>query len=263
MTRYTTITYEVSKQQVATITLNRPEVKHAFNEVMIGELLQCLQEINTNDHIRMVALKSQGSVFCAGADLTWMQKMAAFTEAENKKDATELASLMHTLYTLSKPTVAIVQGHAFGGGVGLVACCDIALASDNARFCFSEVKLGLCPSVISPYAIRAIGLRQAQRYFLTAETFDANTAAKMGLIHECAPDSNILNEKAEMVITQLLKNAPNALKECKILLQKNIPLSTELVEYTIQHIAKLRTSPEGQSGIQSFLNSTTPPWGQS
>ncbi len=259
MTQYTTILYDIS-HHVATITLNRPEVKNAFNEIMIAELLDCLHAINVNDDIRVVVLKSQGSVFCAGADLTWMQKMAAFSEAENKKDATELASLMHILYTMKKPTIAVVQGHAFGGGVGLVACCDIAIASENARFCFSEVKLGLCPSVISPYAIRAIGLRQAQRYFLTAETFDASTAAKIGLIHECVSDSDILNEKTDSLTAQLLRNAPNALMECKALLQKNMPLSTELMVYTIEHIAKLRTSVEGQSGIQSFLNNLTPPW---
>lgn len=248
------------KNGVATITLNRPKVRHAFNEVMVSELLECLKMIAADTKVRVVVLKSAGPVFCAGADLAYMQKTVQYSEAENKVDAGKLAQLMHTLYTLNKPTLAVVQGHAYGGGVGLIACCDIAIAQQKAQFCFSEVKLGLSPSVISPYIIRAIGLRQTQRYFLTAQTFDAKTAHHLGLIHECTMDEKALQAEAETIIQQLLKNGPEALAQTKQLLQRNAPLAAELIEYTIDHIAKLRTSPEGQTGLKAFLEHTTPSW---
>ncbi len=245
---------------IATLTLNRSEVRHAFNEVMVKELLMALQTVSANTTVRILVLKSTGSVFCAGADLAYMQKMAHFTEIENKTDAMQLATLMNTLYTLNKPTLALVQGHAYGGGVGLIACCDIVIAHHKAQFCLSEVKLGLSPSVISPYVIRAIGLRQAQRYFLTAQTFDAQTAQHLGLVHECVADEKGLQKEADTTIQQLLKNGPEALAQTKQLLQHNAPLNTELINYTVDHIAKLRTSSEGQSGIKAFLTHTTPPW---
>lgn len=248
------------KDNVAHITLNRPDVRHAFNDVMITELSTALNTIEADDNVRVLVLRSLGPIFCAGADLTWMQKMLKYSLAENEVDATQLAQLMYSLYTLNKPTIALVQGHAYGGGVGLIACCDIAIASDKAQFCFSEVKLGLSPSVISPYVIRAIGLRQTQRYFLTAESFDAQTALRLGLIHTCVSDEAALNTHAEIVIKQLLKNGPKALANTKKLLQHNVPLSTELVNYTIANIAKLRISAEGQEGIKAFLNQTPPDW---
>ncbi len=248
------------KNNVASITLNRPDVRHAFNEVMIHELLTALNTIATDDTVRLLVLRSQGPVFCAGADLTWMQKMLNYSLAENEADATQLAQLMHSLYTLNKPTIALVQGHAYGGGVGLIACCDIAIASDNAQFCFSEVKLGLSPSVISPYVIRAIGLRQTQRYFLTAESFDTKTALQLGLIHASTADEKGLNTHAESLIKQLLKNGPRALANTKKLLHHNVPLSAELISYTITDIAQLRTSAEGQEGIQAFLDQRPPDW---
>ncbi|MBY0378697.1 MAG: enoyl-CoA hydratase/isomerase family protein [Gammaproteobacteria bacterium] len=245
---------------IATLTLNRPEVRHAFNEVMVNELLMALKTVAADSSVRVLVLKSKGPVFCAGADLSYMQKMVQYTEAENKADASQLAALMHSLYTLNKPTLALVQGHAYGGGVGLIACCDIVLAVQKAQFCFSEAKLGLSPSVISPYAIRAIGLRQAQRYFLTAQPFDAKTAQHLGLVHECVLDEKELSTQADTFIQQLLKNGPKALAQTKKLLQHNAPISAELINYTIDHISKLRASAEGQSGIQAFLNRTTAPW---
>ena len=248
------------ENNVATITLNRPDVRHAFNDVMITELLSALNTIAADDAIRVLVLRSQGPVFCAGADLTWMQKMLKYSLTENQVDATQLAQLMYNLYTLNKPTIALIQGNAYGGGAGLIACCDIAIASDKAQFCFSEVKLGLSPSVISPYVIRAIGLRQTQRYFLTAESFDAETALHLGLIHICVNDEAALNIQAEIVIKQLLKNGPKALANTKELLQHNVPLSTELVNYTIADIAQLRISAEGQEGIKAFLEQTLPAW---
>ncbi|MCD6045053.1 MAG: methylglutaconyl-CoA hydratase [Gammaproteobacteria bacterium] len=248
------------KNNIASVTLNRPDVRHAFNDVMITELLTALNTIEADDNIRMLILRSQGPVFCAGADLTWMQKMLKYSLAENEVDATQLAQLMYSLYTLNKPTIALVQGHAYGGGVGLIACCDIAIASSKAQFCFSEVKLGLSPSVISPYVIRAIGLRQTQRYFLTAESFDAKTALQLGLIHTLAAYEEALSTQAQSLIEQLLKNGPKALGNTKKLLQYNVPLSTELVNYTITDIARLRISAEGQAGIKAFLERTPPDW---
>ncbi len=248
------------KNNVASITLNRPDVRHAFNEIMIQALLRALNSIAADPKVRVLVLRSEGPVFCAGADLTWMQKMLHYSESENKADATQLAQLMHTLYTLDKPTIALVQGHAYGGGVGLVACCDIAIASPEAHFCFSEVKLGLTPSVISPYIIRAIGLRQAQRYFLTAESFNAKIALSLGLIHTVVDDDNALNATVDMLIDQLLKNGPKALSQTKQLLQQNAPLSAELIAYTIAHIAQIRASAEGQEGITAFLNHTPAAW---
>jgi methylglutaconyl-CoA hydratase len=248
------------KNNIASVTLNRPDMRHAFNDVMITELLTALNTIEADDNIRMLILRSQGPVFCAGADLTWMQKMLKYSLAENEVDATQLAQLMYSLYTLNKPTIALVQGHAYGGGVGLIACCDIAIASSKAQFCFSEVKLGLSPSVISPYVIRAIGLRQTQRYFLTAESFDAKTALQLGLIHTLAAYEEALSTQAQSLIEQLLKNGPKALGNTKKLLQYNVPLSTELVNYTITDIARLRISAEGQAGIKAFLERTPPDW---
>lgn len=240
-------------QNIAILTLNRPEVRHAFDEVMIAELLSLLKNIATNNEVRVVVLKSIGPVFCAGADLAWMQKMVNYTPAQNEADARQLAELMHTLYTLNKPTIALVEGHAYGGGIGLIACCDIVIAQSKAQFCFSEVKLGLSPSVISPYVVRAIGLRQAQRYFLTAETFDAKTAQHLGLVHVCAVDENAFHAEAEAIVQQLLNNGPEALAKTKVLLEHNVPINEELINYTIQHIAALRTSPEGQTRIKAFL----------
>jgi methylglutaconyl-CoA hydratase len=248
------------KHNVAHITLNRPDVRHAFNEVMIHELLTALNTVATDDTIRILILRSQGPAFCSGADLSWMQKMLNYSLTENEADATQLAQLMHSLYTLNKPTIALVQGHAYGGGVGLIACCDIAIANVEAQFCFSEVKLGLSPSVISPYVIRAIGLRQTQRYFLTAESFDAKTALQLGLIHATTADEKGLNTHAESLIKQLLKNGPKALSNTKKLLQHNVPLSAELINYTITDIAQLRASAEGQEGIKAFLDQRPPDW---
>jgi len=168
----------------ATLTLQRPQVHNAFDDVLIGELSARLRALGEDPQVRVVVLGGAGRSFCAGADLAWMRRMAAYGEQENRRDARALAELMHTLDTLSKPTVARVHGAAYGGGVGLVACCDIAIAADGARFCTSEARLGLAPAVISPYVVRAIGARAARRYFLTAAPFDASRAHALGLVHE-------------------------------------------------------------------------------
>ncbi len=257
MTAYTL--FEISNS-IATLTLNRPEVHHAFNEAFIEELIAHLTTVSQDPKIRVLVLRSQGPIFCAGADLSWMQKMASYTKAENLADAKRLSLLMQTCYTLNKPSIALVQGHAFGGGVGLIACCDLAIATEHARFCFSEAKLGLCPSVISPYIIRAMGLRQTQRYFLTTEAFDASTATRLGLIHEMVKDEEGLNQKLKTFLDALLNNGPEALKQMKDLLRENQPLDESLLNYTLEHIAALRTSKEGQIGLKAFLERRKPDW---
>jgi methylglutaconyl-CoA hydratase len=209
---------------------------------------------------RLLVLRANGKSFSAGADLNWMQRVAQYSQAENKADAENLAELMSSLYYFPHPTLAIVQGAAFGGGVGLVSCCDIAIASDKASFCLSEVKLGLVPAVISPYVIAAIGTRQAQRYFLSAERFDAQTAYHLGLVQQlCTPET--LDNQATALIDNLLSNAPVALSACKQLIHRvDASINPELRDYTTSLIAQLRVSPEGQEGLAAFLEKRPAGW---
>src|SRR3546814_223298 len=175
---------EIDKQGVARITLTRAEVHNAFNETLIAELTAALDGAAQDPRVRVVVLAAQGPSFSAGADLNWMRAMAGYSRAENLEDARRLARLMRTLNDMAKPTIALVQGPAYGGGVGLVACCDVAIAVEDAKFCLSEVKLGLIPAVISPYVVATIGESAARRYFLTAETFSSWEAQRLGLVHE-------------------------------------------------------------------------------
>ena len=197
------------KNMVAYITLNRPDVHNAFNDVLVADLAKIFKEVDNDPQIRVVVLGSVGKTFSAGADLQWMQKVARYSEQENVEDALGLARMMSHLYFLGKPTIARVQGAAYGGGVGLVSACDIAISSQAASFCLSEVKLGVIPAVISPYVIRAIGQRQASRYFLTAETFDATTAQQIGLVHATVPSAN-LDAEIDKIISAILQGAPLA-----------------------------------------------------
>jgi methylglutaconyl-CoA hydratase len=211
--------------------------------------------------VRVVALAAQGRSFSAGADLNWMQRMANYSEADNIRDAVALANLMRVLDTMSKPTIAQVQGAAFGGGVGLVACCDIACASSAAVFCLSEVRLGLIPAVISPYVIAAMGQRNARRYFLTAERFDAHEALRIGLVHSVVePDA--LERCVGQLVDELLKGGPRALAEAKDLIAavSNRPVDQALAEDTAARIARIRVGSEGQEGTNAFLEKRTPSW---
>ncbi|HET8726942.1 MAG TPA: enoyl-CoA hydratase-related protein, partial [Alphaproteobacteria bacterium] len=194
---------------VATVTLNRPEVHNAFNDRVIAELTGTFSRLGADPTVRAVVLRASGKSFSAGADLGWMQRMAGYGFDENLADARQLAELMRTLNDLPKPTVALVQGAAFGGGVGLVACCDVALAADTATFCLSEVKLGLIPAVISPYVVQAIGARAARRYFLTAERFSALQAKALGLVHEVVP-AVMLEAALLKILDALAEGGPNA-----------------------------------------------------
>lgn len=252
---------EVGDNGVARITLTRTNVHNAFNDNLIEELTGSLRGLESDRRVRAVVLAAQGKSFSAGADLTWMGRMAGYTAAENLQDARALADLMRSLNDLNKPTLALVQGPAFGGGVGLVACCDIALAAESASFALTEVKLGLIPAVISPYVISAIGERAARRYFLTAERFSATEAARLGLVHQVVPDEQ-LESRAVRVLEALLAGGPKAQAAAKALIVAvaKRPLDDELVEDTAGRIAEVRVGAEGREGIKAFLEKRKPKW---
>lgn len=239
---------------IAIITLNRPQVHNAFDEVMINELILVLSQLENMDKIRVILLTAAGESFSAGADLAWMQRMVHYNEAENLADAGLLAQLMQKLYTSTKATIALVQGPAYGGGVGLVACCDFVLASAQAVFCFSEVKMGLIPAVISPYVISAIGERQARRYFMTAESITAEKALMMGLVHEIVEAQQLLETGCQLA-RQILQNAPQAVKQAKQLIQAiaGQTIDASLIKKTVEKIAAIRISEEAQQRLKAFL----------
>ncbi|NQD37877.1 enoyl-CoA hydratase/isomerase family protein [Permianibacter sp. IMCC34836] len=257
----TTILVNKDDRGVGTITLNRAELHNAFDDVLIREMTETLQVFDKDDSVRLVVVRSTGKSFSAGADLNWMKRMASYSWQQNYQDSLGLATLMQTLASMNKPTFAVVQGSAFGGGVGLVACCDIALAAETASFCLSEVKLGLIPSVISPYVVAAIGERAARRYFVTAEKFTADTALRLGLVHDLhAADQ--LDAEADKLIAALLANGPRAVQEAKRLIERvaNKPIDEELVRSTAQKIADMRASAEGREGVTAFLEKRPPNW---
>jgi methylglutaconyl-CoA hydratase len=245
---------------VATISLNRPEVHNAFDDAVIAELNAAIDGYARHPDVRVLVLRAEGKSFSAGADLGWMKRMATYSREDNQADACELERLMRGLYDFPKPTLAVVQGAAYGGAVGLVSCCDIALASDNAGFALSEARLGLAPAVISPYVIAAIGTRQASRYFLTAERFDAATAKTLGLVHEVVA-AEALSAALENLLSTLLANGPVALMACKNVIRRvAAATSPELAAYTTELIASLRTSHEGQEGLAAFFEKRSPAW---
>jgi methylglutaconyl-CoA hydratase len=246
---------------VATVTLDRPKIHNAFDDALIASLTAELARLAGDAGVRIVVLAANGKSFSAGADLGWMKRMAAYSEAENLKDAASLATLMRALDRLPKPTIAAVHGNAFAGGTGLVACCDIAIAADGVQFALTEVKLGLIPSVISPYVIRAIGERAARRLFLTAERFDAREALRLGLVHDVVPPEQLANA-VEHVVFMLLEASPAALAASKELIRRvaDSPIDEALIAETASRIARVRVSPEGQEGIAAFLEKRKPRW---
>lgn len=257
----TQINYDINADGIASITLIRPEVGNAFNDILIAELLATLKDVEENPAALVLILRSAGKHFSAGADLRWMKAMAEYDHAHNVADAMVLSQLMDTLYRLKKPTLACVQGAAFGGAVGLVACCDIAIAETNALFCLSEVKLGLSPAVISPYVIRAIGARQASRFFLTAEKFSSQKAEQLGLVHDIVP-LDALQDAVQALALSISKNSPTALSATKTLIQRvtEDKPNPELRQYTGDLIASLRVSEDGQEGISAFFEKRNPQW---
>lgn len=251
------------QHRVRRIALNRPEVHNAFDDVLIAELTAAIDEAGRDENVRAVVLTGEGESFSAGADLNWMRSMAQASEQQNRDDSTRLARLMRRLQFCPKPTIARVNGAAFGGGVGLIACCDIAIGVEGAKFGLTEVKLGLVPAVISPYVIAAIGLRQARRLFLTGEFFDAAAAARIGLLHEAVPREQ-LDEAVQRVLGFLGKAGPVAQAEAKTLALGIAGLDEAAAERIDEEnaalIARLRVSAEGQEGLGAFLGKRAAAW---
>jgi methylglutaconyl-CoA hydratase len=247
--------------KVATITLNRPDVRNAFNEDAIADLAMAFDELSQEGDVRAIVLAAKGPAFCAGADLNWMKKMAGYTPAENEADALRLADMLRTIYFSPKPVVAKVQGDCYAGGMGLVAACDIVVVADGVNFCLSEVKLGLIPATISPYVIKAMGEQAARRYFLTAERFDAQEARRLGLAHEVVPAEQ-LDASVGNIVAALAANSPNAVREAKKLVRDiaGVPIDDVLLADTAERIAAIRASAEGREGVASFLEKRKPAW---
>lgn len=246
---------------VAEIRMNRPEKHNAFDETLIAELTAAFRNVGKDDGVRVVVLSAAGQSFSAGADLDWMKRMADQPRDANERDAMAMAGLMSAIDGCPKPVLGIVQGAAFGGGVGLAACCDIVIAASEASFCLSEVRLGLIPSVISPYVAAAIGARACRRYFLTAERFDAATAQRLGLAHEVVPQAD-LGAARDRMIGHLLKGGPVALVAAKDLIKRvgGARIDDALVRDTARVIADIRASDEGKEGLSAFLEKRKPNW---
>ncbi|MEQ1411619.1 enoyl-CoA hydratase/isomerase family protein [Acinetobacter indicus] len=258
---YQFLQLEQHNSQVATVWINRAELHNAFNTQVIEELHACFQALNTRDDIRVVILAGRGKSFSAGADLNWMKQAGQASTAENQADALKLAKMLQSLATLKQPTIARVHGIAFGGGMGLASACDICVASTDAKFATSEVRLGLAASTISPYVIRAIGARQASRYFLTAERISAEQAQHIGLAHEVTTPEQ-LDSKIDEIVQALLLGGPEAQHASKQLIQmvNQQVLTEDLLLQTAQHIAHVRQGDEAKNGLNAFLNKQSPAW---
>ena len=257
---YETLSVAV-KDMVATVTLNRPDVRNAFNEFTIAELALAFSELGRREDVRAIVLAANGPAFCAGADLNWMKKMAGYSHAENTEDAEKLADMLRTIYLCPKPVVAKVQGDCYAGGMGLVAACDIAVSVNSASFCLSEVKLGLIPATISPYVIRAMGENAARRYFLTAEKFSAQEAHRIGFVHDIVgPEA--LDAHVDSIVKALVTSSPNAVREAKVLVREitGKAVDAAMVVDTAERIANVRASDEGREGVASFLEKRKPSW---
>ncbi|HWW73458.1 MAG TPA: enoyl-CoA hydratase/isomerase family protein [Duganella sp.] len=247
--------------KTATVTLNRPDTRNAFNEETIAELTGAFLELGADDDLRAIVLAANGPAFCAGADLNWMKKMAGYTHAENHADALQLARMLRTIYLCPKPVVAKVQGDCYAGGMGLVAACDIIVAVDEANFCLSEVKLGLIPATISPYVIKAMGENASRRYFLTAERFSAREALRIGFAHEVVA-AGALDAKVAEIVKALVNNSPNAVRQAKALVREVVGKTVDdaLLADTAERIAHIRASEQGREGVASFLEKRKPNW---
>jgi methylglutaconyl-CoA hydratase len=247
--------------KLATVTLNRPEVRNAFNEDSIAEITRAFDTLGKNPAVRAIVLAANGPAFCAGADLNWMKKMAGYSHAENSADALQLAAMLRTIYLCPQAVLASVQGDCYAGGMGLVAACDIVVASDEVHFCLSEVKLGLIPATISPYVIRAMGENAARRYFLTAERFSSQEAHRIGFAHEVVAAA-ALDAKVAEIVKALVSNSPNAVEQAKTLVRDvaGQPINDALVADTAERIAHIRASQQGREGVQSFLDKRKPSW---
>ncbi|TFY96295.1 enoyl-CoA hydratase/isomerase family protein [Ramlibacter humi] len=246
---------------VTTVTLNRPEMRNAFNDEVITEMTAVLHELGKRPEVRCVVLAGNGPAFCAGADLNWMKSIANYTREQNLEDAGALARMLEVLHRLPKPTIARVHGDTYAGGMGLVSACDVAIAADTVNFCLSETRLGLIPATISPYVIRAMGARAAHRWFLSAERFDAAEAHRIGFVHEVVPAAQ-LDAKVAEIAQALVNCGPEAVKACKELLHDvaGHPITAGLIQRTVDGIADIRVSDEGREGVRSFLEKRKPNW---
>jgi methylglutaconyl-CoA hydratase len=249
------------QDKICFLTINRVSKNNAFDNHLLTEMDNQLQSAIDNPQVRVIVLKANGKHFCAGADLAWMQSMADFSEEENLKDTMVLGNLMFHLHQSPKPVIAMIHGAAFGGGAGLAAACDIAIAASSARFCFSEAKLGLIPAVISPYVVKAMGERVAQMLFMSGEVFDAQRAMSMNLVQHCVPEDSLLDFTISYA-RQIANNAPEAVVQSKALARyvADKTINEELVYHTASLIAHKRISAEGQKGLKAFLNKETPDW---
>ncbi|MDX1504371.1 MAG: enoyl-CoA hydratase/isomerase family protein [Spongiibacter sp.] len=258
---YTACKVAIDDNGIATLTMSRPEIHNAFDDKVIAELRHILSDLATQDSVRVLVLAAEGKSFSAGADASWMRRMAGYSHAENRRDAQELAGLMQQLDRFPSPTVAKVQGAAFGGGVGLVACCDFAIANRRASFCLSEVKIGLIPATISPYVIAAIGPRAARRYAISAERFGAEQAEQLGLVSQCVDDDQ-LDDTVAAFCSGLLNNSPAAMRAAKTLIQdyQARDIDNALIQDSCTRIANIRVSPEGQEGLSAFLEKRQASW---
>jgi methylglutaconyl-CoA hydratase len=249
------------QNNIGTITLNRPDKRNAMNERMIQEILHTLVQMRDDNDVRVVILRGEGEHFCAGADIHWMQQIAAKPHGKNEIDALMLSDLMYQLYAFPKPTIVLANGATMGGGLGLLAACDIAIGAENASFGFSEVKIGITPSIISPYIIAAIGERMAHYYFLTGERFNALEAKRIGLLHHVV-DDDALFRKGQSIAETLLQNSPHALTSVKQLIRYVVKdhISPGLAQKTAEHLANIRVTKEAQEGLQAFMEKRSPRW---
>ncbi len=257
--RYKTII--VSREgQIARVVLNRPKIHNAFDSTMIRELDDAFEKIQKETTVRVVILTGKGKSFCAGADINWLREIIDYSFEQNLKESLELAELIHKIYMLPKPSIAMVNGTAIGGGNGFLSACDIAVASKEAIFGLSEVKIGLVPAAISPYVIRRIGESKAREFFLTGRRISAGEALEIGLINDVVPDEK-LEGKVKEIAELLLSSGPEAIASCKKLIQ-NVPKMSfeDAKEYTARMIANLRISEEGQEGMKAFLEKRKPAW---
>jgi len=246
---------------VARITLNWPDTRNAFDEVVIAELTRAFTQAIAAPEARAIVLGANGPAFCAGANLNWMRRAADFTHQQNLADAGGLAAMLRLIHDSPKPVIARVQGDAYAGGMGLVAACDIAVSADTAWYCLSEVKIGLIPATISPYVLRAMGTRAAQRWFLTAERFTAAEAHRIGLVHEVVA-ADALDAKVAEIVKALTSASPAAVRACKTLIADvaGQDIDDALIAKTVQGIADIRASAEGREGVRAFLEKRKPSW---
>ena len=257
---FTTLVIE-QQQHVATIWMNRPDVRNAFDETSITEMRQAFRLLEQDREVRVIVLGARGPAFSAGADLNWMKRVAGYTEDENRADALALAEMLNVIYQSSKATIARVQGDCYAGGNGLVTACDIAIASEEVTFCLTEVRLGLIPATIGPYVIRAMGERAAHRYFLTAERFSAQEAYRLGYVHQVVTDDE-LDDAVSRMTHHLLAGSPHAIAESKRLIRDiaGQPVDEYLMSDTARRIGEVRVAPDGREGIASFLEKRKPSW---